>query len=64
MIKVDLDDIVIIDVADDEEFPVILRRENNWKLFHPCNVILCNIAIYVTRHQSEKLITTVTFDLS
>ena len=30
------------------------NRGNNWKLFHPCDVIPCNITNYLIRHQNKR----------
>ena len=35
-----------------------ITNESNWKLFHPCDVIQCNITNYQIRRQSERYIIT------
>ena len=39
-----------------KKIPVISPRENNWKLFHLCDVIPCNIMNYLIRRESKRYI--------
>ena len=49
-------DISITDATRMEWFPVISLQENSLKLYHPCEVIPCNITNYLIRRQSERYI--------
>ena len=41
----------------DETVPaVILPTENNRKIFHPCDIIPCNIMNYLNRYQIKRYI--------
>ena len=53
---IQINDISITDAKRMEWFPVISLQKNNWKLYHPCEVIPCNITNYLIRCQSERYI--------
>ena len=41
---------------DDTMAAVILPTENNWKIFHPCDMIPSNIMNYLNRYQIKRYI--------
>ena len=43
----------IIDVTGERKFPMILSRENNYKLLHSCVMLSCNIGNYLIKRQSK-----------
>ena len=59
-----IDDIAITDATRMEWFPVISLQGNNWKLYHPCEVVPCNITNYLIRCQSGRYIIKTTIAIS
>ena len=43
---IQINDIAIVDVRGVQYFPVISTSKSDWKLFHPCDIILCNFMNY------------------
>ena len=48
------DGIAISEVTGMKSFPVLSPRENNRKLFHLCDVILCNVINDLIRRHSKR----------